>query len=623
MISEATVTKQSYKVVGTRPIRHDGIDKVTGKAQYGADIHPAGLLCAKVFRSPHAHANIKSVDISRAAAHRDVKAVITHADLATVGDRLTEVGEDLVRSEKYLSNNILAEDKALYKGHAIAAIAATSVHAAEEALELIDVQYEVLPAVTNVEAAMKPGAPILHEHIIAPDEFGEVQPAGSNIAGHGQQKTGDVEKGFAEADVIVEREFRTSMVHQGYIELHSATAWWGQDGRLTIWCSSQGHFGIQANVAKILALPASDIKVVPMEIGGGFGGKMRPYLEPIVAVLSQRCGKPVKATMTRAEELEATGPASGSYVKLKMGATRDGRITAGQAFIAFESGAYPGSSHNGAATSIFSPYQIENIQTDSYDIVDNKPSTSAYRAPGAPIGAFAGECVVDELARRLEMDPIEFRLFNAAYEGTRMASGVVHPRIGAIETMEAIRSHPHYTSPNDGKLQGRGVALGSWGNGAGPACVVANVHASGKVSLVEGSPDIGGTRTAIAQQFAEVLGIPVEDVNPQVADTDTIGYTSNTGGSSATFKSGWAAREAALDVKRQFIERAAILWETTVDQIEYDDGSVVHKGDPDLSMTFKELAGNLMTTGGPVVGRANVTSKGAARSFSAAIPQLA
>jgi len=617
MISEATVTKQSYKVVGTRPIRHDGIDKVTGKAQYGADIHPAGLLCAKVLRSPHAHANIKSVDISRAAAHRDVKAVITHADLATVGDRLTEVGEDLVMSEKYLSNNILAEDKALYKGHAIAAIAATSVHAAEEALELIDVQYEVLPAVTNVEAAMKPGAPILHEHIIAPDEFGEVQPAGSNIAGHGQQKTGDVEKGFAEADVIVEREFRTSMVHQGYIEPHSATAWWGQDGRLTIWCSSQGHFGIQANVAKILALQASDIKVVPMEIGGGFGGKMRPYLEPIVAVLSQRCGKPVKATMTRAEELEATGPASGSYVKLKMGATRDGRITAGQAFIAFESGAYPGSSHNGAATSIFSPYQIENIQTDSYDIVDNKPSTSAYRAPGAPIGAFAGECVVDELARRLEMDPIEFRLFNAAYEGTRMASGVVHPRIGAIETMEAIRSHPHYTSPNDGKLQGRGVALGSWGNGAGPACVVANVHASGKVSLVEGSPDIGGTRTAIAQQFAEVLGIPVEDVNPQVADTDTIGYTSNTGGSSATFKSGWAAREAALDVKRQFIERAAILWETTVDQIEYDDGSVVYKGDPDLSMTFKELAGNLMTTGGPVVGRANVTSKGAARSFSA------
>ena len=617
MISEATATKQRYKVVGTRPIRHDGIDKVTGKAQYGADVQLSGLLYAKVLRSPHAHARIKSIDTSKAAAHPDVKAVITHADLATVGNRLTEVGEDQVMSEKYLSNNVLAEDKALYKGHAIAAVAASSVHAAEEALELIKVEYEVLPPVTNVEDAMKPDAPILHEHIVAPDEFGEVQPDGSNIAGHGQQKAGDVEKGLAEADVIVEREFRTSMVHQGYIEPHSATAWWGPDGRLTIWCSSQGHFGMQSNVAKILAVPAADIKVVPMEIGGGFGGKLRPYLEPVVAVLSQRCGRPVKATMTRAEVLEGTGPASGSYVKLKMGATQEGRITAGQAFIAFESGAYPGSSHGGAATSMFSPYQIENIQTDSYDVVDNKPSTSAYRAPGAPIGAFAGECVVDELAERLGFDPIEFRLMNAAHEGTRMASGVVHPRIGAIETLEAIRSHPHYTSPKNGKLQGRGVAIGSWGNGAGPACVVANVHAGGKVSLVEGSPDIGGTRTAIAQQFAEVLGIPVEDVNPQVADTDTIGFTSNTGGSSATFKSGWAAREAALDVKRQLIERAATLWETTTDQIEYDDGSVVHKSDPDLRMPFKELAGNLMSTGGPVVGRANVTSKGAARSFSA------
>ena len=519
----ATVTEgkveSKFKVVGTRPVRHDGTDKVTGRAIYGADIQLPGLLHGKILRSPHAHARIKSIYTERAAAHPGVLAVVTHADLPWTDDRLMDVGEDLVMSLRYLSTSVLADDKALHKGHPVAAAAASNPHAAEEALDLIEVEYDALPAVTNVEDAMRPGAPVLHENITAPDGLGFEAEARSNVAGHAQQVLGDADAAFAEADVVVEREFRTKMVHQGYIEPQTCTALWGQDGRLTIWNSSQGQFGMRDQICRVLDVPVSEVKVVPLEIGGGFGGKLRAYLEPVAALLSKKTGHPVKITMSRADVLEATGPTSGSYTKIKVGATKDGKLIAGKAMIAFESGAYPGSSHNGAATSMFSPYEIDNIHIDSYDVVDNMPSTAAYRAPGAPIGAFAGESVIDEIAEKLGIDPVELRLKNAAREGTRMANGVAHPCIGAVEMMEAVYEHPHYNAPLADEHTGRGVAFGSWGNGAGPACVIANLQTNGKFSLVEGSVDIGGTRTAVSQQFAEVLGIPVEDIMPQIGDT--------------------------------------------------------------------------------------------------------
>ena len=619
----ATVTEakiqSKFKVVGTRPVRHDGTDKVTGRAVYGADIQLPGLLHGKILRSPHAHARIKSIDTEHASAHPGVMAVVTHSDLPWTDDRLMDVGEDLVMSLRYLSTAVLADDKALHKGHPVAAVAASNPHAAEEALDLIEVEYEVLPAVTNVEDAMRPGAPILHGNITAPEGLGFEAESGSNVAGHSQQVLGDADTAFAEADVVVEREFRTKMVHQGYIEPQTCTALWGQDGRLTIWNSSQGQFGMRDQICRLLDVPVSEVKVVPLEIGGGFGGKLRAYLEPVAALLSKKSGHPVKITMSRADVLEATGPTSGSYTKIKVGANKDGKLIAGKALIAFESGAYPGSSHNGAATSMFSPYEIDNIHLDSYDVVDNMPSTAAYRAPGAPIGAFAGEAVIDEIAEKLGIDPVELRLKNAAREGTRMANGVMHPCIGAVEMMEAVYEHPHYGAPLADDHTGRGVAFGSWGNGAGPACVIANLQTNGKFSLVEGSVDIGGTRTAVSQQFAEVLGIPVEDVMPQIGDTDSIGYTSNTGGSSVAFKSGYAAYEAALDVKRQLIERAARIWETSVENVQYDEGTLSHVSDPELSMSYKEVAETANATGGPIVGRANVTSTGAARAYAAMI----
>ena len=592
MTSNVVLSNKSYKVVGTRPVRHDGYDKVTGRALYGADMHLPGLLHARVLRSPHAHARVLSINTSRAEAHPEVRAVVTGADLPEPGDKAPRV-----------STNVLARDKVLYKGHAIAAVAATNVHAAEEALSLIDVQYEVLPAVRNVSEAMAEGAPLVHEDL------------GSNVTGHTQYVLGDAEQGFREADLVVEREFHTDTVHQGYIEPHTATAWWGTD-KITVWCSSQGHFQIGEATAEALDLPSSQVKVVPMEIGGGFGGKTTIYLEPVAALLSLKSGAPVKVTMTRAEVMEASGPTGGSYMKVRIGATSEGRITAATAEMKYESGAFPGSSVGGGAACIFSPYDIENIVIDAYDVIDNKPKTAAYRAPGAPGAAFAAETVLDEIAEKLSIDPMDLRIVNGAKEGSRRANGIVNPPIGAIETAEAAKAHEHYSAPLEGPYRGRGVASGFWINGGGAACATANVNYDGTVNLVIGSMDIGGTRPAAAQQLAEVLGIPVEDVNPQVGDTESIGYTSMTGGSGAAFKTGWACYEAAQDVKRQMIERAAILWEAEVDEVELVDGVFQFTKDPELKASFKEIAAALPDTGGPVFGGANVAPTTSGSAFA-------
>ena len=604
MPSSIVLSTKEYNVVGKRPIRHDGYDKVTGKALYGADMNLPGMLHGKVLRSPHAHANILSIDTSKAEAHPEVLAVATSADFADAPDALRVLTAGPPVNLKHLSNNVLAGDKVLYKGQAVAAVAASSAHAAEEALALIDVQYQPLPSSATVEEAIAPGAAQLHANYEG------------NIASHSEMTLGDVSKGFGEADVVVEKVFRTKTVHQGYIEPHTATAWWQPDGRVTIWCSSQGHFQIRDRTAGVLGIPASRIKVVPMEIGGGFGGKTTIYLEPVAAALSRKCGNPVKVTMSRADVLEASGPTSGSLMWVKIGATNEGKLTAVQADLKYEAGAYPGSPVGAAMNCVFSPYDVANLRLDGYDVVNNKPKTTAYRAPGAPGAAFAAEQVVDEICRKLNIDPLDFRIMNGAKEGSRRSYGVVNPVIGCVETNVAAKEHDHYQTPLSGENRGRGVATGFWMNGSGAACATANVNYDGTVNLTIGSVDIGGTRPAAAQQFAEVLGIPVEDVNPQVGDTETIGYTSMTGGSGAAFKTGWASFEAAQDVKRQMIERAALMWEADTDQIGFADGVFRHKSDPELNINFKDLAERLTETGGPVVGRANLDPAGPGSAFA-------
>ena len=605
-----------YKVVGTRPIRHDGVDKVIGRAKYGADIDMAGMLHGAVARSPHAHARIESLDTSKAEALPGVKAVITVADLPLQEDKIEELGEGAANLQ-HLRANLLADNKVLYHGHAIAAVAATDVHTAQEAIDLIDIEYEVLQPVLTVHEAMKPDAPLLLESQTT-QSLGEDTGAKSNVCTHFRHELGDVEKGFAEADLIIEREFDTATVHQGYIEPQNATALWSADGQITVWCSTQGAFDVRAQTAQILDVPVSQVKVVPMEIGGGFGGKIRIYLEPLAAVLSKKTGRPVKMIMSRTEVLQATGPTAGSFISCKMGVDKAGKLVAAQADMRYESGSFPGSWAAPGAMCIFAPYDIPHVLIDGYEVLVNKPWTMAYRAPGATNAAFASETVIDELCEQLGVDPLDFRLKNSAKEGTRRADGPVYPRIGHEQCVETARSCDHYATRFNGKHRGRGVASGFWFNVGLKSSAAASVNPDGTVSLVEGSTDIGGTRTSIAMQLAEVLGIAAEDVKPQVVDTDSVGETDVTGGSRTTFATGWAAYRCALDIKAQLIERAATLWEISPDDVVFEDGAF-SSSDASKTISFGELAGKLGETGGPLMGRATVNPPGVGGAFAVMI----
>lgn len=610
-----------YNVVGTRPIRHDGADKVTGRALYGADVSPAGLIHGKILRSPHAHARIRSIDTSRAESLPGVRAVVTAKDLPSASPgTIVNYGEGPM-DLGYLRSNVLASDKVLYAGHAVAGVAAINVHVAEEALSLIDVQYEVLPHVLTAPESMADDAAILLDDLRTSDLGGDsVTP--SNVAEHFQHKLGDPEQGFAQAEHIVEREFNTATVHQGYVEPQNVTVLWNNDGRLHIWTSTQGPFEVRGAVAVCLDLPESQVKVTPMEIGGGFGGKFPLYHDPVAALLSKKTGHPVKIVMSRREVFESTGPTSGSYIKVKMGVSSDGRITSARAYMAYEAGAFPGSPVGAGAECIFTPYDIPNVQIDGYDVVVNKPKAGAYRAPGASNASFAAESVVDELAVLSGLDPIEFRLKNAAKEGTRRASGPVFPRIGMVETLEAMKSHPHWNAPIEGENCGRGIAVGFWMNGGAESSCTISINGDGTINLVEGSTDIGGTRASVAMQAAEVLGIRAEDVHPAVVDTDSIGYTSGTGGSSVTFKTGWAAYEAAQHLKEQLIDRVAAIWETSADNVELSNGVFKSASDPGSKLSFKELAGRLNSTGGPIMGRATVSPSGVGAAFAGSIADV-
>ena len=621
------LAEKEFSVVGTRPIRHDGADKVTGRARYSADSFPAGYLHGKILRSPHAHARIKSIDTSKALAYPGVKSVMTGADLPEVSAEVADLEEGAAVNYGFYSRNVMAREKALYVGHAIAAVAAIDPHIAEEALALIEVDYEVLTPVLTAEDALKDDAPILHDRLLTQSSvlfrvggWGDEGTAGStNLALKIISQEGDVDKAFAESDVVVERQFRTKAVHQGYIEPQATTAFWNEDGKVTAWCSTQQLFAFRDHISALLDIPVGDVTVVPLEIGGGFGGKGQGgvYLEPVAAVLSKKSGSAVKITMTRAEVFMGTGPTSGTAMKIKLGASKDGKLTAVKARLTFEAGAFPGSPVAGGSRTMLGPYVIPNAYVEGLDVVTNVQKSSAYRAPGSPASAFAIETAIDEIAEKLDIDPIEFRLLNAAEEGTRQpANGPVYRKIGLVETLEAAKNHPHYAADIAGIARGRGIASGAWFNGSGPASAVASVNPDGTVSLVEGSPDIGGSRAAMAMQVADVLGLKAEDVNPSIGDTDSIGYSSGAGGSGVTFKTGTACIEAAYDIKAQMVARAARIWDVDASEIEYEGSTIRHKSDPELSIQFAELANALNGTGGPIVGRATVNPGGVGNSFA-------
>ena len=612
--AEQSRVSSGYAVVGTRPIRHDGSEKVTGEARYGADIRLPGMLHGRILRSPHAHARIRSIDTSRAEALPGVLAVMTSADVPIIGDQDLDLA--LTRGNmRLMAEHVMANRTALYKGHAVAAVAASSPHVAEDALALIDVDYEVLPAVLSLAEATADDAPIIHEDMttffrLARFARGDDTGVRGNVASHIQHKLGDVEEGFRQADVVVEREFFTETVHQGYIEPHAATATWARDGRLTVYTCTQGAFPIRAATAAMCNLPESMVKVVPTEIGGGFGAKLVAYVEPVAAILSRKSGRPVQVVMTRKDVFEGTGPASATHARTKIGATRDGRITAAQLTLTFEAGAFPGSAVGGGTLCATGPYNIENLLVDGYDVVVNKNKTQAYRAPGQPQGAFAVEPVIDELAEMLGIDPLEFRLLNAARQGDRMPNGVAHLRLGIEEMEEAMKAHDHYSAPPGGPNRGRGVAVGfRWQGGQSSAATI-HVNSDGTINLVTGSVDIGGSRTAVAMQAAEVLGLSAEHVTPTVVDTDTIAFTGATSGSHTAFDTGLAAIEAAEEVIRQMSARAAAIREVPEHDVTFADGTFRCAGNPAATFTFRELAAELPGSGGPVTCSVSVPTTG-------------
>ncbi|MBN9490410.1 MAG: xanthine dehydrogenase family protein molybdopterin-binding subunit [Alphaproteobacteria bacterium] len=610
----APVSERSdNKWIGQRTVRPDGAEKVTGRAAYAADTTMPGMIWGKVLRSPHPHARIRSIDTSKAEKLPGVKAVMTAKDIVDFPlDKSVMLG---IQDMRWMCRNVMAREKALFAGHPVAAVAAMSEKIADEACKLIEVDYEVLPWVIDVEEAMKPDAPILHDFI----KF-EGKP--SNIAGKIEHKLGDVEKGFAEADVVIERSFRTKPVHQGYIEPHACLVS-VSDGKATVWSSSQGQFMVRAMSAYLTGLPQNDIRAIPAEIGGGFGGKTIIYLEPLALILSRKTGRPVKMAMTREEVFRASGPTSGSYSKVKIGAKKDGTIVAAQGTFCLQAGALPGSPIRGAAGCAFAPYNIANVHSVGFDVVSNRSKVAAYRAPGAPLGCYATECVLDEVAEALKMDPLKLRLKNAAREGTKAAHGPVFPRIGFVETIEGAVNHDHYKTPlpkaTNGRLYGRGIASGFWFNAGGESSAQVNINEDGTVVVITGHPDIGGSRASTANIVAELLGIDYRKVSVLIGDTSVIGFSNLTGGSRVTYASAMVATQSTEQVITTLKERAAKIWKIDPDAVVWENGEARPAGDNAGKfepLTLAQLAAQATATGGPIGAGKQLNTTGAEGGFA-------
>jgi CO/xanthine dehydrogenase Mo-binding subunit len=357
---------------------------------------------------------------------------------------------------------------------------------------------------------------------------------------------------------------------------------------------------------------------IPAEIGGGFGGKTIVYLEPLAMILARKSGAPVKMVMSREEVFRATGPTSGSWNTVRIGATKDGKLTAGSATFRFQAGAFPGAPARPAAMCAFAPYDIANVQTVGIDVVMNRPKSNAYRAPGSPLAAHAVETTLDELADKLGIDPLDLRLKNAAKEGTKAAYGPTFRKIGFVETLLAAKSHPHYSAPL-GPNQGRGVACGFWFNVGGESSAQLHINEDGTVTVITGHPDIGGSRASMVNIAAEMLGIDYRNIRAQIGDTNSIGISATTGGSRVTFAAGMAVTEVTEKVIADLRERAAKIWEIDVDAVIWKDGAARPAGtnagefEP---LTLADLAAKSSQTGGPITGQVSINAQGAAPAFA-------
>jgi CO/xanthine dehydrogenase Mo-binding subunit len=605
---------RKLKVIGSSPIKNDGLDKVTGRAKYGADLILPGMLVGKILRSPHPHAIIVSIDTSKAQALPGVKAVVTRGDFPE-HPQGTPMGD--------LSRNLMAREKALYEGHAVAAVAANTEAIARQALKLIAVDYQILPHVIDPIEAMAPGAPILHDYLRTKGIAG-AEHTRTNVVERLELSRGDVAAGFRQADVVVEREFRTRPIHQSYLEPQGCVANADKDGQVELWCCTQGHFIVRDQVAGVLKLDAAQVRVTASELGGGFGGKTTSYAEVVAVALSRKAGRPVKIVLARSEVFRCTGPVAATRSRIKIGATKDGRITAAEAELIYQTGPFTGSAFFTAPQSVFTRYDLKNVRAVAYEVVSNRPKVAAFRAPNVPQCIYAAESAMDELAEKLGMDPIDLRLKNAMREGSTTIYGETLGPIGVVATLEAAKSSAHYNAPL-GPNQGRGVALGFWFNRGGETTGSLTIAPDGSVTILVGVTDVAGALTSIRMLAAEELGVPVDKIRAVVADTSALGHNMQTAGSRSVFAGGMITIDCARKTIAEMCKRAARIWGVPEEGVLFADGACrpasSNVGDF-APLSVADIARQAGTTGGAIAGHSELTVTGAGAGFGVHIADV-
>lgn len=582
--------------VGSSAPRVDGAAKVSGIAQYTADLELPGLLHAKVLRSPHPHARLLKVDVNRAAALPGVVAVVTRDDLEGLNPHYGAVVED---------QPVLAMDRVRCVGDLVAAVAAEEVEIAEEAVELIEAEYEPLPAVFDVVEAARPGAPVIHEERFETKAavFREQLNlnAGGNVCSVFRAADGDVDAGFGESDEVFEGAYRMPPVQHGHIEPHVATAVWESPNRLVVHTPCQNAVGLQEQLARIFDLPESGVRVVVPFVGGGYGGKTHARLEPVAALLARKAGRPVRWLLTR-EEVFLTGRRYGGFVRIRTGFKRDGRLVAREVEAFYDLGAYALSGPANAKTGSYvasGPYRVPNRRLTTYAVYTNLPPAGPYRGVGVPHVAWAYESEMDRIARHLRMDPLELRLRNLVQEGDVFVTGESLASVGVSDCLRQAASGIGWRGPEEleappasGPLRrGKGLAV-IMKSTTTPTASAASVrlNGDGSVMLMTSSTEMGqGVRTCLAQIVAERLGLPVERVTVSAPDTDVTPYDKSTSSSRTTFHMGNAALRAAEDVREQLLEAGARALEVDKADLELDAGGVRVKGVPDRGLTVPQL----------------------------------
>ena len=584
------------RAVGAPVGRSDGPDKITGLGKYSLDIVLPGTLWCKVLRSPYPHARVVKVDASKALELPGVHAVLTPDEV--VGLRT---------GKRLLDEPVLAWENVLFIGDKVAAVAADDGEIAEQALALIDVEYEELPAVYTAEEARAADAPILHPGF---NDYGNIpapMETPSNVFAHTNWSNGDLAKGFAEADVVVERFYTTPRTHQAYLEPHNCLVWIDEEDRVQVWLGSKSPFANRASLSALIGVPTDRITVNFAYVGGDFGGKGDITGTPICYFLAKKTGRPVKMTFDYAEELSAMNPRHESTMRVKAGVKRDGTITAWEAEVYFNSGAYggykpvPGSNLGGIAE-IAGPYVIPNLQIDAYQVYTNTVPCGFHRSPGEVQGIFAGESHMDILAQEIGMDPVEFRLKNVIHNGDATPVGHHFEDIRAEEVIrEAVRASG-WNDPKPANV-GRGIALGHRSQIGGETHVGVTIHNDGTVTASNSIFDPGmGAHTMLQQVVAEELGIDVGRIHVVPYNTDDVGNDTGVGGSRGSFVITQASYLASVDVKAKLTQLAAEFegWDEEV--VSFKDGHLVNTR-TDQRIPMEKIAER---AGEPVVGRGDL-----------------